>query len=256
MAKQKSIVPLEGTLEGINFYYRKGVPVARKAGGGFDGNAIKTKASMVRVRENSSEFGHCSKVKKQLRIALFPFYNNYTEAALHGRMMRLFQEIKTYDALSDRGKRTVANGLHTTAGQKLLMDFPFTLSRNVQQALTCECKYNPDDFTFTANRFDITKISFPVAATHMQIQFGVLAFDFDSLTTKLHLSNPLYLDKNNTDSTFSLSPESIPDTAKTLMAFAGVQFYQQINNDLYELKTDTKIAVECFGVTTPNVPSP
>ena len=64
MATQKGIVSLVGTVGGVNFYFRKGKAVARKAGGGFSGKAIKTKASMMRVRENNSEFGHCSSVKK------------------------------------------------------------------------------------------------------------------------------------------------------------------------------------------------
>ena len=70
MAKQKGIIPLVGTIGGVNFYYLNGQPIARRAGGGFNGKAIKTKASMHRVRENASEFGHCSKVNKVFRHAL------------------------------------------------------------------------------------------------------------------------------------------------------------------------------------------
>ena len=73
MAQQKGIIPLVGTLGGINFYYLNGKAVARTAGGGFNGKAIKTKASMQRVRENVSEFGHCSEVNKAFRQALRPF---------------------------------------------------------------------------------------------------------------------------------------------------------------------------------------
>lgn len=42
MAKVKNIVGLQGTIGGVNFYLRKGVPLARAAGGGFNGDAIKT----------------------------------------------------------------------------------------------------------------------------------------------------------------------------------------------------------------------
>ena len=53
MAKQKGVVFFEGTLGGINFYYRKGVPTARAAGGGFNRRAIKTSPRMVRVRDKT-----------------------------------------------------------------------------------------------------------------------------------------------------------------------------------------------------------
>lgn len=91
MATQKGILPIVGTLRGVNFYFRKGKPVARKAGGGFNEKANKTKPSMERVRANNSEFGNCSMVKSTFRIALFPFLSYYKEGTLHGRMMHLFQ---------------------------------------------------------------------------------------------------------------------------------------------------------------------
>ena len=79
MARQKGIIQLEGTLGDINFYFRKGKPVARKAGGGFNAKNIKTSATMVRVRENNTEFGNSSKVKKVFKLSLHPFLNAYKE---------------------------------------------------------------------------------------------------------------------------------------------------------------------------------
>lgn len=57
MAYQKGLIELEGTLGGLNFYIKKGKPMVRKSGGGFTAKAIKTKPSMVRVRESNNEFG-------------------------------------------------------------------------------------------------------------------------------------------------------------------------------------------------------
>lgn len=42
MAKQEGLIRLRGTIDGVNFYFRKGKPIARKAGGGFNGASIKT----------------------------------------------------------------------------------------------------------------------------------------------------------------------------------------------------------------------
>jgi len=60
----------------------------------FNGDAIRTQASMQRVRENASEFGHCSTVKKHFRLAMQAFFNDYKETTLHAQMMRLFIAIK------------------------------------------------------------------------------------------------------------------------------------------------------------------
>src|SRR5215217_7087423 len=103
MAKQVGIVPFVGTLNGINFYMRKGKPVARRAGGGFTGDAIKKDPSMVRVRENNTEFGHCSRVKKLFKDSLFPFLGKQRNEELQGRLIQLFIKIKDADLISERG---------------------------------------------------------------------------------------------------------------------------------------------------------
>lgn len=249
MANQKGIITLEGNLAGINFYIRKGKPVARKAGGGFTAKAIKNKSSMIRVRENNTEFGHCSKVKKQLRLALLPFLQMHHDPGLHGRMMRMLQEVKNYDTVSERGQRTVFMGLQNTMGCKLFTSFAFTTARNVKNTLHCECIYNSENFTLTLDRFDIKKVAFPLAATHLEIRFGVLAFDFAMLTHTLHESIPLLLDQNASDSTISFTLPTIPETNMTLLAFCGLRFYQEVSGDMYALKGDTMVALECLWVS-------
>ena len=90
MAKSKGIISLVGTIGGINFYMRNGKVVARMAGGGFTTQSIKKGKNMERVRENGSEFGHCSRVKKVFKDCLFPFFGMQKNEDLHTRMMQLF----------------------------------------------------------------------------------------------------------------------------------------------------------------------
>ena len=107
MAKQKGLIQFEGTIGCINFYFRKGKAVARKSGGGFNVKAIKTKASMVRVRENGSEFGAASRAKKLLRLSIQESSLHSNDATSHIRMMTLVEDIKVYYLISQRGKRSV-----------------------------------------------------------------------------------------------------------------------------------------------------
>ena len=83
MAKQRGIVFFEGTMGGINFYYRNGVPTARAAGGGFTRKAIKTGSHMVRVRESNSEFANCSRVNKIFKQSITLFRLGYSDGTLH-----------------------------------------------------------------------------------------------------------------------------------------------------------------------------
>jgi hypothetical protein len=91
-------------------------------------------------------------------------------------------------------------------------------------------------------------VKFPSSSTHIEIQFGVLAFDFGTLTYTLHQSVPQLLSKSTTNTTFHFTPATTPDTSMTLFAFSGVRFYQEISGELYALKGDGMVGVKCFGV--------
>lgn len=124
MARYKSILQFRGSLDGLVFYQLNGVPVVRKKSG-FDKNSFKTKDNYARVRENSSEFGHCSKVGKMLRHAVRPFSEKSGNQFLYQSFAKLMTHIKDLDSYSDRGQRSVAQGLKTEAGKKLLANFVF-----------------------------------------------------------------------------------------------------------------------------------
>ena len=124
MARYKSILQFRGSLDGLVFYQLNGVPVVRKKSG-FDKNSFKNKDNYARVRKNSSEFGHCSKVGKMLRHAVRPFSEKSGNQFLYQSFAKLMTHIKDLDSYSDRGQRSVAQGLKTEAGKKLLANFVF-----------------------------------------------------------------------------------------------------------------------------------
>ncbi len=247
MATQKGILPLVGTLEGVNFYIRKGKAVARKAGGGFTGKAIKIKPSMERVRENNSEFGHCSKIKKGFRIALIPFLKYYIDGTLHGRMMQLFQEIKDYDSSSTRGSRTVGHGILTATGKEVFRNFVYNPNCKVSEVVPMKGIYNEETGVFTVNDFDINLVRFPKSATHLELQFGVLGVDFSTLNFKLCLATPLVLEKKVPLDGFEFVPDILPEIGWERFAFVGITFYQEVNGIRYVLKEEGNVGVACVG---------
>ena len=124
MAKYKSIIQLQGEIDGLVFYELNGVSVVRKKSG-FNSEDYRNKENYARVRENSSEFGHCSKSGKMLRNAIHPYYNSCGDRYLYQKFAKLMTDIKDMDAVSERGKRTVYDGLKTKEGKQLLSDFVF-----------------------------------------------------------------------------------------------------------------------------------
>lgn len=244
MAKQAGIIPMVGTIGGINFYMRKGKPVLRAAGGGFNSNAIKKGKNMERVRENGSEFGHCSRVKKVFKNALFPFFGMQKDAELHGRMMRLFTQIKDFDVTSERGKRTIAVGLHHPEAQKLLTQFEFT-PFNPDFSLGV---YDVDSVTYSTTNFHPQELKYPNGATHLEIQLGVMVFDFDTLTAVLFTSNPLLMTQHQPLNSFSLTPTNPPVGNGLRFPVLAYRYQQEVNGMVYPLKDKNAYGLRVVGV--------
>lgn len=246
MAKQRGIVFIEGTLGGINFYYRKGVPTARTAGGGFTGEAIKTSPNMVRVRENNSEFAACSKVNQAFKRAIIPFLIGYKDGSLHSRLMQLFTSLKAMDSISERGKRQVSHGMATAAGQQLFKNFNFTPKRST--LLPCTYGFDWDSLTFTVSGFAAASAGFPEHSDYMEVVLGVVRFDFETQGYTSVMAAPLVIERDFTGSSFSTSVSELPSGAGTLFAMGRVSFYQSVNGVEFLLPGGGAFGLEVVGV--------
>ncbi|WP_308993866.1 hypothetical protein QLS71_012275 [Mariniflexile litorale] len=241
MAKQKGMIPFVGTMGGINFYYLNGTPVARRAGGGFNGKAIQTKASMQRVRENASEFGQCSRVNKVFRRALSSFYIGHRFTYLHSRVLGLFTQLKHLDSLHARGQRRVAVGVKTLEGTQLLKQFCFTPDCDVRRMLPFQFNMDADTFVLTLKGFDITRVGFVAGATHIKLSYGVLDFNFETLAFGLHLASPMILGTEALVPPIILTPESLPKGVGMPLGVLAIRFYQKTADGLYELQTQDAV---------------
>ena len=246
MAKQTGIIKLAGTIDGLNFYYLNGKPVARKSGGGFNGKAIKTKASMVRVRENGSEFGASMVVVKAFKASLAPFLTQFKDGQLHQRLAGLFSVIKRFDVVGERGKRNVSNGLATAEGFALLQNYVLTSGNNLAGVLA-----HPYLFDFGTGLhledFDGKLIQFANGSTHLKVVVGFLKFDFESLAYQLVVSDAVYLDKNSIGS-FTLSPLEPNVAAGKAIGVVFTQFVQEVNGIYYPFKQVTDMVLEVVYV--------
>ncbi|MDF2931862.1 MAG: hypothetical protein K0R36_1193 [Chryseobacterium sp.] len=133
MATYESLIKLNGSLGDLVFYNLNGKNIVRKKSG-FNKNAFKKSPSYEKVRQNSSEFGHCSKIGKIIRQCLEVYIKKSDDALLYQRFAKLMTEIKDLDAISEKGKRCVKNGLLTEHGMQLLKKFQFGLIENLENS--------------------------------------------------------------------------------------------------------------------------
>ncbi|WP_426478520.1 hypothetical protein ACP3T3_03380 [Chryseobacterium sp. CBSDS_008] len=130
MATYESVIKITGAVGDLVFYNLNGKNVVRKKSG-FNKNAFKKSPSYEKVRQNSSEFGHCSKIGKAIRNSLDRYIKEAGDPLLYQKFAKVMTAIKDLDTISERGKRTVENGLKTEEGRVLLREFQLGTTNNV-----------------------------------------------------------------------------------------------------------------------------
>lgn len=234
MGKLKSIIQFTGNLDGISFYERDGKVIVRKTGG-FDGKAIKTQDNYARTRENATEFGNCTIVGKQLRQALGMYAKKAKTADLHSRLAGVLTKVMKCDTVSERGKRTVALGLATPEGKQLLNGFECNPGLPLHHIIAAPYRVLMAEGKVVFDPFAADTVAFPVAATHLSLQFLILWYDFESGTFALSEGEKVLITKENPLPDLELVA-SIPDGNGVLIGLVFGEFWQELNGVIYNLE--------------------
>jgi len=239
MAKKKPTIPKILTIDGISYVLNR-----KATKGGFTSERVKNDPKMEKVRGNSTEFGHCSTVKRLLREGVEPFFGDYKDPTLHSRMMTLVTRIKDCDTQHEHGKRRVDAGLQTESGKRILQSFDFIPECKLFDHVLAKSHFDWDTQALTFPDLEMNTKMFGTAATHLELKLGLLHLDFENKSSTLtELSSFLFI-PNMVKTTHVLKPDTPIDTKGMNMAVVGVQRYQVVNNVLYELYTKGSVGVK------------
>ena len=108
MAMWNDLKEIRGTIDNLVFYNLNGIPVVRKKSG-FNKEAFANNPNYKKVRDNSSEFGHCSKASKILRVALAKYVENCGDKLMYQKFTKVMTNIKNSDYTSEQGKKKNRN---------------------------------------------------------------------------------------------------------------------------------------------------
>lgn len=242
MAKVKGIIELKGTVGDLNFYRRKGVALVRKSGGGFNGEAIRTKDSMVRVRENGSEFKGCMQSVAFFKMGMQTYLCTFKDGTLHQRLVSLFTKVKDLDLVAARGSRTVFGGLQTPAGQGLLKNYLLTSGLQLDGVLHQKVFF--DWATgFSIPDFEGRLVSFPRGATHLDLRIGYLTLDFEKSTSSFGSSESVYLSPTDVG-TVALPAPVLAASEGIKIGVVFARFVQEMNGAFYPLKNENSVVLE------------
>ena len=182
MATYEGIVKIKGAVGDLVFYTLNGKNVVRKKSG-FNKNSFDKNPNYEKVRQNSSEFGHCSKIGKLIRTHLAEFINNCGDKLLYQKFAKIMTEIKDLDTVSGRGQRSIKNGITTEKGKSILRKFQFGEIPNINAVATVV----PGLFG--------TSLQFSKAINNVEIFFVIMKIDYDKVSLELNESKLLVKEK-------------------------------------------------------------
>lgn len=236
MARQKGIIKLKGTIGDITFYKTKDGYIAREKGG-IDANRIANDPAFQRTRENGAEFGRAGKAGRVLRTAVRGFLLHASDSRMVGRLTKEMIKVIQADQVSDRGLRNVIDG-----EAELLTGFEFNIRGALGTTLFAPYTAVLDRAAGTAGvSFEpfvpSNMINAPGGTTHFKINTAGTAIDFEAETFVTASSSTVLLPWDSV-LTAPLELENALPAASTKVLFlvVGIEFYQQINQQLYPLK--------------------
>jgi hypothetical protein len=249
MARQKGIIKIKGTIGDITFYKTKdGYLVKEKSG--VDASRIATDPAFQRTRENGSEFGRAGKAGKVLRLAYRPLLLRCSDSRMVSRLTQSMMKTLQTDTVNSRGMRNVVDGDTT-----LLKGFEFNIHGKLSTTMFAPYVANINRVTGTLTidllSFVPTElIAAPTGTTHFKIVSGGAEIDFVAENHIVEYTESAILPWNENPTT-AITQTNTVTAASTLPLFLvlGVEFYQEVNGEMYSLKNGAYNSLSLVAVS-------
>lgn len=249
MARQKGIVKLDGTIGDITFYKSKDGYLAREKGG-VPAARIANDPAFQRTRENGSEFGRAGKAGKLLRNAIRGLLQNASDPRMVSRLTKEMVRVLQEDAVNPRGLRNVIDG-----EAELLAGFDFNI--NGKLGTTIYAQFTPvidraaGTLSINIPAFvPLNMIAAPGGTTHFKIVSAGAEIDFE---------NEVFISANSETAVlpWDANPTAVIDlvnavtanSAHPLFLMLGIEFYQQVNAQMYALRNGSFNALSLVAIS-------
>jgi hypothetical protein len=250
MARQNGIIKLKGTIGDISFYKTSDGHLAREKGG-VDASRIKNDPAFQRTRENGSEFGTAGKGGKVIRNAIRLLLQNAKDKRVVSRLTTNLLKVVKTDATNERGLRTIEDGT-----MSLLTGFEFNTKGKLGATLFAKFTNAFDrvsgDATVSIAAFAPTvRIAAPSGTTHFKMVMGAAEVDFANETSVFESDETAILPYDSADTAvIDLTATVTANSVLPLLHVLGIEFYQEVNGQMYPLKNGSYNALSVIDVDT------
>lgn len=261
MAKNKSIIKLEGTLGDITFYNKNGQNLAKLKSEVSKARIMKD-PSFARTRENMSEFGGSASIGKSIRLAFANFLKTFASKTISAKLTGLCFRVIGRDPTGNRGQRSF----------ELLANKDILVGYDLNEDSVGAVFFPPYTHTVNTDRNEVTMdipafdpsiyLIPPQGATHFQVilAIGVVSnHTYDIASKKYVAVNAVENSMNgSTDSGFlsifspvpaqqlvaSLPGAPVLSTDSSLITAVGIRFSQEVNGQQYPLYSDDAMRID------------
>ena len=254
MAKNKSIIKLNGTLGELTFYQSGGEALVKQKTS-LNGNKIKTDPKFQRTRENNQEFGGAAMIAKAFRSGFVGISKGITDKEWYQNCQKGYlKAIKL--GPGSRGQRAyevnnapnIFNGLNFNATNHydsiMLAPSSFTVNPDRNQVT-----WNIPDFNI------IDYVNAPIGATHLRFVLAIATLSGYTYQNSegIYMPNvpqqneqsafswsnylPINAQSGTIDINTDLNLGAALDPNVALNVATGIVFYQEGNNTMYELSS-------------------
>jgi len=249
MARQKGIIKLDGTIGGITFYKSQDGYLAREKGG-VSADKIANDPNFQRTRENGEEFGRAGKAGKLLRNAIRAMLQNASDSRMVSRLTAEMVKVIQEDVTNVRGLRNVIDG-----EAELLEGFEFNIAGKLGTTIYAPFTATIDRVagTLTANIpafVPINMIAAPGGSTHFKIVSTGAEIDFENETFVMDAQATGVLPWDATaTAVINLVNAVTANSTHPLFLALGIEFYQEVNGQMYPLKNGAYNALALVKVS-------
>jgi hypothetical protein len=248
MAKQKSIIKLEGTIGDITFVKTKDGYLAKEKTS-MNGQRIASDPAFQRTRENNAEFGRAGKAGKLLRNALRSQLKDVSDNRMVSRLTSEMIRVLQADAVNERGQRNVLEG-----DLSLLTGFDFNIQGKLSTTFYARYAATIDrtagDLTvFIPPFIPAHMVAAPSGTTHFRILAAGAAVDFGGGGYESDAQESVVLPWNATATLGITLTCSVPGgSTDPLFLLLGIEFLQEVNSGYYPLKNGAHNAMAVVAV--------
>ncbi len=250
MARQNGIIKLKGTIGGITFYKTSDGDLAREKGG-IDASRIKNDPAFQRTRENGAEFGAAGKGGKLVRNAIRILLQNAKDKRVVSRLTTDLLKVVKTDAVNERGLRTVQDG-----DMSLLNGFEFNINGKLGATIftpfvNAFARGTGESVLIISAFAPAIRIAAPSGTTHFKIVMGIAELDFANETSAFESDETAILPYDSADTAdINLAAVTTVNSTHPVIQVLGIEFYQEVNGQMYPLKNGAYNALAVVKVDT------